>query len=123
MSVNSMNAVRRNKRLFMPIGLSALLITALICSGGARLLAVGWVLLFGGGIFFTIGLLALHSIAHVIVLLRSRNIRSSLIAFIVISHAFLFLSLSTQWDAFDGPAHNGLSILLSKIHIELSREI
>jgi hypothetical protein len=122
MLVASTDFIRRHKRMLVPVGLSILLIVTLVCSAGSRFLAAGWVFLFGGGIFLAIGLLALHFIAHLIVLLRSWNATPLLITLLLVSHALLFLSLSTQWDAFDGPAHNGLSVLFSIINIELSRE-
>ena len=94
-----------------------LLVSASFCSMYARFLGSGWGLLFAGVILVGIPF-GIHILLHLVAIQTAKKSGFGLFSAIVFSHIFLFLLLSTQWDAFDGPAHNGLIEMLSFIGID-----
>ena len=94
-----------------------LLVSASFCSMYARFLGVGWGLLFAGVMLVGIPF-GIHILLHLVAIHTAKKSGFGLFSVIVFSHIFLFLLLSTQWDAFDGPAHNGLIEMLSSIGID-----
>jgi hypothetical protein len=83
----------------------------------ARFLGGGWGLFFAGVILVGIPF-GIHILLHLVAIHTAKKSGFGLFSAIVFSHIFLFLLLSTQWDAFDGPAHNGLIEMLSFIGID-----
>lgn len=101
------------------ITLSVLLMITLICSFLVRALAFGWAFLFLG-ILFVIAPLFMHFVIHTTVILHTKRSGTILFLLVLLSHILLFLFLLTQSDGFDGAGYSGLTILLSRINIELS---
>jgi hypothetical protein len=101
------------------ITLYVMLVFTLICSLWVRALAIGWAFLFLGPLLVFAPLL-MHLTTHIAAILFTRRSRTVLFILISLSHIFLFLFLLTQSDGFDGAGYSGLTILLSRINIELS---